>query len=52
MIYRLTIPVIVEGRYDKARLAAMREGALSLACPEAADTVAEELLALAEERTI
>ena len=45
-------PMLIELLNDKARLAAMREGALSLACPEAADTVAEELLALAEERTI
>ena len=45
-------PMLIELLNDKARLAAMHGGALSLACPEAADTVAEELLALAEERTI
>jgi UDP-N-acetylglucosamine--N-acetylmuramyl-(pentapeptide) pyrophosphoryl-undecaprenol N-acetylglucosamine transferase len=41
-------PMLIELLNDKARLAAMREGALSLACPEAADAVADELLALAE----
>ena len=28
MIYRLTIPVIVEGRYDKARLAGIVDGTI------------------------
>ncbi|MBQ9104855.1 MAG: undecaprenyldiphospho-muramoylpentapeptide beta-N-acetylglucosaminyltransferase [Mailhella sp.] len=43
-------PMLIDLLNDKNRLAAMREGALSLARPEAADTVAEELLKLAENR--
>ena len=40
-------PMLIELLNDRARLASMREGALSLARPEAADTVADELIALA-----
>lgn len=40
-------PMLIGLLNDRERLAAMREGALSLARPEAADTVAEELLSLA-----
>lgn len=42
-------PMLLDLLNDRPRLAAMREGALSLACPEAADTVADELLTLAEK---
>ena len=40
-------PMLIELLNDRPRLAAMREGALSLARPEAADAVAEEILRLA-----
>ena len=40
-------PMLIELLNDRARLASMREGALSLARPEAADAVAEEILRLA-----
>ena len=40
-------PILIELLNDRPRLAAMREGALSLARPEAADAVAEEILRLA-----
>jgi len=40
-------PMLIELLNDRARLAAMRKGALTLARPEAADAVADELLKLA-----
>ena len=40
-------PMLIELLNDKARLAAMRRGALTLARPEAADAVANELLNIA-----
>ena len=40
-------PMLIGLLNDRERLAAMRQGALSLARPEAADTVAEELIRLA-----
>ena len=40
-------PMLIELLNDRARLASMREGALSLTRPEAADAVAEEILRLA-----
>ena len=40
-------PMLIELLNDRARLASMREGALTLARPEAADAVAEEILRLA-----
>ncbi len=39
-------PFVIELIQDRARLEAMHHGALSLACPNAADTVARELLSL------
>lgn len=39
-------PLVLDLIHDRSRLAAMRRGALSLARPEAADTVARELLSL------
>ena len=41
-------PMLIELMHDKVRLDAMRKGALSLARPEAADAVADELIALAQ----
>lgn len=41
-------PMLIELLNDAPRLAAMRAGALTLACPEAADRVADELLSLVE----
>ena len=40
-------PMLIELLNDKARLAAMRKGALTLSRPEAADAVADELLKIA-----
>ena len=40
--------MLIELMHDKVRLDAMRKGALSLARPEAADAVADELIALAQ----
>jgi len=45
-------PMLIELLTDRARLAAMREGALSLAHPEAADAVADQLLSLAHNPSI
>jgi UDP-N-acetylglucosamine--N-acetylmuramyl-(pentapeptide) pyrophosphoryl-undecaprenol N-acetylglucosamine transferase len=45
------VPALVEELLaDPARLARMREGMLALAQPDAAEIIAEELIALAEER--
>lgn len=39
-------PMLIELLNDKERLGSMRKGALSLACPEAANLVADELLSI------